>query len=316
MRRLSVVVLGVLACCQHWRLSVCYRFADHISSGNDDEGQGGTTHMADIPPPRPLKSCAADKSRVFNHDFDDDWSFVDSILQRYWAEGDGFVRSDRDDNNEDQRQFTYGEVTSLGGRQLAYAMGISTTATSETQECGIEDDDSLNEDKSDIDQVVFFDLGSGVGRLVVQMYLEHPHRMKKSVGIELSEDRHRTAIEALARITQFERVFETASTSKGTAFPIEFVHGDALQSTHMLQDATHIFMSSLCFPSSILDALQRQLIQLPNIQVIAALNRLDIVLQQNDGDNNSSSSWWEEREVPIQMNWGPGLAKVYYRKGK
>ena len=62
---------------------------------------------------------------------------------------------------------TYGEVTPAGARTLARALDI---------------------DSPDADDVVFMDLGSGVGKLVVQAFLEWPS-VRRAVGVELSSSR-------------------------------------------------------------------------------------------------------------------------------
>jgi hypothetical protein len=62
-------------------------------------------------------------------------------------------------------------------------------------------------------------------------------------------------------------------------------------------------MSSLCFPKEVLLKLQEKVLILPKIEVVAALNRLNL-LWLRKGE-------WKEREIPIQMTWGPSTAKIY-----
>lgn len=69
------------------------------------------------------------------------------------------------------RAFSYGEVTTLGFRQLATRMAL-TPADS------------------------FVDCGSGTGRLVMQAHKEFG--VKSSIGVELSSSRHRIALDLLA----------------------------------------------------------------------------------------------------------------------
>jgi Histone methylation protein DOT1 len=286
------------------------------------------TYLADMlpPPPPPMSGRDDDK---------DHRERVDAIMQTYWRPNDGFFGSssssnkeyDDDDDDDNHAALTYGEVTSLGCRQLAYAMNIHQSSSS-----------SSNND------VVFVDLGSGVGRLVTQMYLDHYpfHRIQKAVGVELSQERHDIGIRALQSIIEQELVgmrrtnhhIEIMSTTTTDANPtelpqssssytvsnmaIELIRGDAveyLQSTTRSDGITHVYMSSLCFPDHVLEKLQRLLLQQQqssssssssSLQVVAALNRLDLFHQD--------SATWQETEVPIQMSWGPGVVKVYHRR--
>jgi SAM-dependent methyltransferase len=170
---------------------------------------------------------------------------------------------------------------------------------------------------NEADRVVFYDLGSGVGRLVTQIYMEN-YRVKRAVGVELSLERHTIAIEALTEILESFNDYGTLSRyqninddyecfvgSMVSAIPsaIEFVHGDALEVD--FTDATHLFMSSLCFPQEVLMILQERILHLPRIEVVAALNRLELFWLRKEE--------WNEREISIQMTWGPSTAKIYSR---
>ena len=97
---------------------------------------------------------------------------VDLALSTYWHPSDGWVATDEEAYEIDQRNnagnpaagggghdvahrsSAYGEATSLGARQLFRHMGMT--------------DDPLDPNPS-TDAVVFFDLGSGAGRLVAQV---------------------------------------------------------------------------------------------------------------------------------------------------
>jgi hypothetical protein len=234
-------------------------------------------------------------------------------------------------------------------------MGISILLPTLQQQRTNEKDDDNDDDRA----VVFYDLGSGVGRLVTQIYLDQPWRIQKSVGIELALDRHELAVQALAGIRDYFDETEMIGGGRGAAgheddndnngdddgsdisgtidssssstkvgdgddddsmkntdnnnnnninsqLWIEFHHGDALVVDW--SDATHVYLSSLCFPKSVLEALQRIILQeRPHLKVVAALNRLDVLLQE-------SNDAWQERQVDIQMSWGPaGTAKIYTR---
>lgn len=249
------------------------------------------------------------------------WNRNDSILSRYWSPEDGIATKIFEDGSDSSshldsqsHQLTYGEVTPLGVRQLAYEMGIV--------DCDDQDDGTthIQNDKKDQSEIVFYDLGSGVGRLVTQMYIDQPDRIAKAIGIELAEDRHTIGAFALERIIAEEQyraeqirspydegndVGDRSTLVSTNPCPIQLIHGDALE-LDFDEKTSHVFMSSLCFPEDVLLALQKKLLRLPNISVIAALNRLDLIYHL-DGEQ------WEERSVMIQMSWGDCMAKIYHK---
>ena len=241
------------------------------------------------------------------------WDWNDSILNRFWSPEDGIARNLLEDGSDSgnhldsySRPLTYGEVTPLGVRQLAYEMGI---ADCENQASDVDEDGESG--------IVFYDLGSGVGRLVTQMYIDQPNRVAKAVGIELAEDRHKIGDIALEGIIaegkymaeNFQSPYEDDTdmidmSTKTKAFRIQLIHGDVLD-VDIDPETTHVYISSLCFPVNVLLALQKKLLRLPNLRVVAALNRLDLI-HKLDGEQ-----FWEERDVFIQMSWGDSMAKIY-----
>ncbi len=248
---------------------VAFRFADHITSNDINQ----VTFIADIPPPTATDPALSKY-----------WNRSDELLARCWKVTAGFERSTdayadtdrivtKSDKDTNHAITCYGEVTSLGTRQLAYAI--------------------MNTDGGEYDDVRFYDLGSGVGRLTAQFFFDQPYRMQKSVGVELALDRHEIAIQALNCIHHDD--------DYSLSIPIQYFHGDILELDW--SDASHVFVSSLCFPKHILESLQIKLVQIQSLQVVAALNRLDRLCQEG----------WIESEAPIQMSWGPGIAKMYRR---
>ena len=89
-------------------------------------------------------------------------------------------------------------------------------------------------------------------------------------------------------------------------FPVQLIHGNVLD-VDLLDSTTHVYISSLCFPEQVLVDLQEKLVLLPNLRVVAALNRLDLFYQKQDE--------WVERTTFIQMSWGAGIVKLYQKQG-
>lgn len=118
---------------------------------------------------------------------------------------------------------TYGEITPEGVRMLLDLLQVDVNDT-------------------------FYDLGSGTGKVVLQAFLTTPCR--RAVGIELSTQRHHTADRARSRILD---AFNTHSHGSR----LHFEQGDA--SLTSIEDATVIFMCSLCFPDVVMRKIARHL---------------------------------------------------------
>jgi hypothetical protein len=103
---------------------------------------------------------------------------LDSLFEMAFRGKDGHCTTDEEDEEIDEvageYASTYGEITSLGVRQMCDRVGIS---------------------ESD----VFLDMGSGVGKAVLQIALERGTR--RSIGVELSRSRHRNAGKAVSALS-------------------------------------------------------------------------------------------------------------------
>tara|TARA_B100000963_G_scaffold254639_1_gene223243 strand:+ start:8013 stop:8579 length:567 start_codon:yes stop_codon:yes gene_type:complete len=81
---------------------------------------------------------------------------------------------------------------------------------------------------------VFYDLGSGIGKMVIHIGLEY--NVKKSIGIEYSKERHAGAI-------YLKEKYAKDSNN------IELICGDFLKNN--LSDATVIYMDNTVFPNEV-----------------------------------------------------------------
>ena len=90
---------------------------------------------------------------------------------------------------------------------------------------------------------VFYDLGSGVGKVVMQTYLNTP--VKKSVGIELSPTRHQRAMKAYTLLAQRTTLQENKT--------LQLLEKNILDVD--LSDATVVYMCSTCYPKPLMQKL-------------------------------------------------------------
>ena len=93
---------------------------------------------------------------------------------------------------------------------------------------------------------VFYDLGSGVGKMVMQVGMTKV--IKKAVGIELAESRHNDAMQVYKQVKQM-RLLRTANT--------KFLCADILKTS--LRDASIVYTCSTVFPYTFMDILADKL---------------------------------------------------------
>jgi len=164
---------------------------------------------------------------------------------------------------------TYGEITPAGVRAL-------TTRT------------SLGEGD------VFADLGSGLGRCTLQVFLET--RVARAVGIELDLERHTAAVSvvrdgiALSASLVADVAIEKLGRSSGMTFDdnnamarwrglddgrvLELCCRDVLQAWRLWHGATVAYCSSLCFPDAVMEQLADQLDECRRLRWVASLRML------------------------------------------
>jgi precorrin-6B methylase 2 len=145
-------------------------------------------------------------------------STIKTFLNQQYRNADGgYVISDSDkktikDAGSDP---TYGEITPEGVAMLISHLSIT-------------------------DKDVFYDLGSGLGKMVLQMYTTTP--VAKAVGVELSQDRFNQSKEALEQLQTKNLI------NKGRI--LDFINKNILDVP--LADATIIYISSTCFSDDFL----------------------------------------------------------------
>ena len=203
---------------------------------------------------------------------------VDELLETCWRRFDGVVDEDEEAfvdmhsthgttrPSEGSRASAYGEVTRSGARRLFAEMGLCDRAR----------------------QACFVDLGSGVGRLVAQAWLELPESVGRAIGVELAPTRHAAALRAWTRL----RESGSALLRPHQGAP-EFVLGSMLDTD--LSCATHIYVASLCMNDELLDQLWERLrADAPALEVVATLRAF-----------RAAPLGPEDRSADIEMTWTP-----------
>ena len=224
---------------------------------------------------------------------------IDELLAEHWK---GKSAWSRDESEQDRKQFTYGEVTPIGVRQLIHILGLQQLV----------DDDK----QSPMDPTVFYDLGSGAGKLVVQMFLEKVTSI--SVGVELSKRRHDLAVKSWTSLQEAAGLSRDDVVCKIRNKDGQLVEQDRviLLNKDMVKtdfsDATHIYLSSLCFPRALAD--RAALRMMDNYQ---RHGKLKVILSLTDlkpFETDEMQALWTKSYELIHMTWGFSTVRVYKYK--
>lgn len=258
--------------------------------------------------------------------------WVDSILEKYWNEIDGYQiqaydewlvdkngrewkqkhRSKQQQENFQFRPSVYGEITSLGARQLFHHMELTTTKSS--VDFG---DDTTSRDEAS--SVVFMDWGSGTGKLIAQACLElsdlspsfdndptkTKRRLDQAIGIELALSRHELALVSKTHLLTGSLVDLDDAQAEWLRSAMQFRQGDLLKDDSTTK-ATHVYISSLCFTPDMMHHLEEK--------IASGHDRLEWVATLRQLPNSSI--------IPqvhyIEMSWSrpKGTAVYFYHFGK
>ena len=164
---------------------------------------------------------------------------LQTLSSIYDEDNDGYElsRDDRKSVSQTGSSSTYGEITPK-----------ATSTLLDYLEIGRKD--------------VLYDLGSGVGKFVMQTALSCP--AKKVVGLELSKERHAIARQALKQAKKVTRL-----KTKEVAFR----NADIMKAK--LSDATIVYTCSTAFPTRFLNKLTRRLSHLKEDTLFVSLQELD-----------------------------------------
>ena len=219
---------------------------------------------------------------------------VDELLSTLWAGRDGHCTSDREEAIIDavsgEFSSTYGEITAAGFRGLAKRIDLSPAD-------------------------FFVDLGSGVGRTVVQAALEFG--CQQSHGVELSPSRHeraqRALVELLGRQDALHRLMTDGGMGSAKTLLIE---GVRLREGNLLEFpvgfATVCWVASLCFSDDFMDAVSEKLAtEASSLRAIVSLSAFPAGVRGfdllSDESDRFEMSWTQSRG-------GKARVFIYIRK--
>ena len=188
------------------------------------------------------------------------------ILDKYYSSVTGFGISIEDQNNITKHGGcpTYGEITEESTAQLI---------------------DYLKPKSTD----VFVDAGSGIGKVALQFLISSD--INKSIGIELSNERHKKAADILETLKKNNEI------PQGKI--LEFYNQDILDAD--LSQTTIFFMCSTCFSLDLMKKITDKLAKLkPGMRVIT--------LKQLPANENFKLI----HQMDLAMTWSPSSLVYIY----
>ncbi|MBI4820982.1 MAG: hypothetical protein HY791_32255 [Deltaproteobacteria bacterium] len=136
---------------------------------------------------------------------------------------------------------------------------------------------------------VFYDLGSGLGKVVLQVAMTIP--IKRCIGVELSETRVRESRIALHRARKLGLV-----QAKRVAFRVE----DVVESD--FGDATVVYTCSTAFTLRFLGAMAKRVARAPRLRCFASFREIDV------------GSLVKTKTLRLDASWCRGVRLHLYRR--
>jgi Histone methylation protein DOT1 len=190
------------------------------------------------------------------------------------------------------RAHVYGEMTASGFRQFAAYVNLTNN----------NNNNGGGGDADDDDDEVFVDLGSGVGRLVIQAVVEFG--VGRSIGVELSTARHAAAVQSYQQLKRM-MTRDDKDDDQNEDNGVTFVQGNAADKAvvgRFLANATVVWISNLLFDDALNQKLARVIEEYagPKLRVIASLKPL-LVSSPMEGFELLPF------KVPFEMSWNTGI---------
>ena len=194
---------------------------------------------------------------------------IDKALRCYWSGLDGFTTTDEARVREASGVVgsIYGEATPDGARSIFAGLGLYE------------------------EEGVFADLGSGVGKLAAQAYVELP-RIDRVLAVELAQDRHTKAKEAWQRFVVSGDAEDLSQKFGRDTWvdAVSFVAGDATETDLDDFGVTHCYVANLCFDDDANARLAKRLAATPSLRKFATLKSLPLMSGAKEISSPSSSS--------------------------
>lgn len=141
------------------------------------------------------------------------------------------------------------------------------------------------------EQDIFYDLGSGFGKIVLQVFFQS--NVKEVCGIEINSDFYKLSMLASQRVQK-----ELPDFFKNRKLTL--LSGDFLETP--LASATVIFINSMCFNPVLLNQITNMLNQLPGVHTVVSLRPMA---------NLKNLTF--RKAIRIECSWDAALCYIYQK---
>lgn len=140
---------------------------------------------------------------------------------------------------------------------------------------------------------IFVDFGSGLGKMVTQVFLKSP--VKEAYGVEILPKLHQQAISVAQTLENDLPIFYNDGRK------LTFLLGSFLEIP--LPTATVVMIVATCFPQSLLNALGKIIEGMPSIHTVLSLRPMSTLRRLNF-----------KKTIRIECSWDTTLCYMYTRK--
>lgn len=188
-------------------------------------------------------------------------------ISRLYKGVDGYTPDSPKDNRRflGNRASVYGELTTLGVKRLIKHLNLTSTD-------------------------VFYDLGAGVGKVVMQIGMSVP--LKKCVGIEMVHSRWLESNRILKTVKD-EKLIQAAQMS--------FRNANFLESN--IADATVIYACSTCFSTHLMQLMASKIKDVKRTARVVTLREFD----------RKHRGFQFLKTVKLDATWSPGIEAYVYQ---
>lgn len=149
---------------------------------------------------------------------------------------------------------------------------------------------------------VFYDIGSGAGKVTIQSFLSN--FFVRSVGVEITRARFTRACDALQVLSQTESILRNVDNDKS----IYFVR-DSFLSPGVIHDPSHIFACSTCFSEDLMQKIVQNIDKSSRQVSFATLRGIPLTALQQ-----SLSLWEDGRTINTPSSWSSQTTTTVYTK--
>ncbi len=149
------------------------------------------------------------------------------------------------------------------------------------------------------DQDHFLDIGSGLGKLVYQVFYTTPARAV--TGIEINQKRHEIAYNLKQPLMQKVNAVLKPYNIRHAEKSLNFVLGDFLEAD--LQDITIAYVCATVFSYGLLERVGQKINNMPSVHTVIALRKLPDLLK-----------FRLRKKLFLQGSWDTTVCYIYERK--